>query len=245
MIYLNLDTGECRRNVTAKETLNNRYQIKGGKRKLNQYSNNFVNLTWIGAFFDFLLKSNYVLKVQNGKRLIGKVVKLKGIDFEDCPYILRTPIKINKTVKYVEVQIRKNTNISYTFLDGNDMLKPLDSSACKNQKITIINKPPLETLYLFKDIEKFQPFYQLVKEGKEIYNHYTNFSQDYCYPFVVLDKYDLTLKERRKFLKSKNFSICENDCEYDGDNLETLEFKCYCPLKVNTDQEILTQFKKK
>ena len=84
-----------------------------------------------------------------------------------------------------------------------------------------------------------------MKEGKEIYNHYTNFSQDYCYPFVVLDKYDLTLKERRKFLKSKNFSICENDCEYDGDNLETLEFKCYCPLKVNTDQEILTQFKKK
>ena len=245
MIYLNLDTGECRQSVTVEETIANRYQIKGGKDELNLFSQNIVNRTWTEAFLDFLMKKNYELKGQNSNLQIIKVENLTGIDFGECPYILRAQYKTNIMVKFIEVEIRGNKNISYTFLDGNDMLKPLDSSACENQKITIISNPPLETLYYLEGIKFFQPFFQIVKEGKELFNEYSDFYQDYCYPFTILNQYDLTLKQRREILERYNISFCGDDCEYEGENAETLEFRCYCPLKQDTDQEILKQIEEK
>ena len=137
MKYLNLETGECRQNVTIEETLYNRYQIKGGKEELNQFSQNIINRTWPEAFFEYLMKNNYVLKGQDSNLQIGKVENLTDIDFGECPYILRTQYQTNVLVRFIEVEIRGKNKISYTFLDGNDMLKPLDSSSCQNQKISV------------------------------------------------------------------------------------------------------------
>ena len=245
MNFLNLDTGECRQNVTAEEALYNRYQIKGRKEELDEFSQNFVNRTWSDAFFEYLMRNNFVLEGENSNLRISKVENLTGIDFGECPFILRAQYKTDVMAKVIEFEFKGKRIVNYTFLDANNMLKPLNSSACENQRITILSQPPYETLYYFQDVIKFQPFYQIVKEGQKLFDEYSDFYQDFCYPVSVLDQYDLTLKQRREFLANKNLSFCGKDCQYEGENWMTLEVKCYCPLKQDIDQEILKQIEEK
>ena len=247
MIYLNLDTGECRQNITIEEAARNRYQIKGGKEELNEFSKNFVNRTFLEVFFQYLNKGNFTLKGQESYLQITQLTKLKEIDFGDCPFILRTQYKVHNLndiyVKMIEFEVDRNRMIKYSFI--NNLNEPLNANACENQTITIVSNPPLETLYYFQGNEKFKSFYQNVEEDIELFNEHSRFYKDYCYPFTVIDKYDLTLIERRKFLKEYNLSFCGGDCEYEGENLATLELKCRCPLKEDTEQEFLKQFKEK
>jgi len=244
MIYLILDTGECKQNITIEETLHYKFQIKGGKEELDQFSQNFINKTFLNAFLEYLNKDNYTLKGQDSNLTLTHIKNLKGFDFGDCPYILRTQYKVNDIyVKMIQFEIGGKKNIHYNFIDN--LSQPLNVSDCENQKVTILSNPPKETLYYFTGIEKFQSFYQNVKENIELFNIHSKFYNEYCLPVSVLDKYDLTLDQRREFLKEKNLSFCGDDCEYEGENLEKLELRCRCPLKVDTDQEILKQFEEK
>ena len=94
--------------------------------------------------------------------------------------------------------------IKKIFKDNFDKIykKNFTQNQAFKSKITIISNPPLETLYYLEGIKFFQPFFQIVKEGKELFNEYSDFYQDYCYPFTILNQYDLTLKQRRLFLFS-------------------------------------------
>ena len=216
MIYLNLDTGECRQNVTIEDTIRNRYKIKGGKEELDQFSqqlnSSFVNKTWMEAFFDYLSKFKFEIEGQNSKMKIAKLNNFTDVDFGECPYILRTQFKINDIyVKYVEFEMSDRKHINYQFIDN--MYQPLNSSACENQKVTIIEHPPKESLYYFKNIERFQSFYEHAKEGIQIFNEYSKFYNDYCIPYEVLNQFDLTLEYRRGFLTEYSAFLCGEDCE--------------------------------
>ena len=153
----------------------------------------------------YLNKDNFVLKGQESNLNITHLKNLKGIDFGDCPYILRTQYKVNDIYDQMSEE-SKNKFI-------NNLAEPLDSSACENQKITIVSKPPLETLYYFQSIKKFQPFYQAVKEDIEIFNDHSKYYKDFCYPFIVLNKYDLTLNQRREFLQEykENWALLDSN----------------------------------
>ena len=36
-----------------------------------------------------------------------------------------------------------------------------------------------------------------------------------------------------------NITLCEKGCEYEGDNIKTLNVICYCPIKINMNEEPL------
>ena len=41
-----------------------------------------------------------------------------------------------------------------------------------------------------------------------------------------------------------NVPLCEEDCDYEGLNIETFQVICYCPIKIDVNKEpILNQFK--
>jgi hypothetical protein len=77
-----------------------------------------------------------------------------------------------------------------------------------------------------------------VEEWINSFNQYSNFSQEFCYRSALLNKYDLTLKHIREYFKTKDSLICGDNCEFEGGNLTTLEFRCFCPLKEITEQKI-------
>ena len=248
MIYLNLDTGECRQNITIEDTLNNRYQIKGQKMELNKNSQKFVFITWLEAFHEILSRNNYTLEEKNSNMRIVPLENFNnlnqssvGNDLEECPYILRTKYTINdlkvKVIKVIEIEMGKH-NHKYSIYDTDNLFLPSGSSACENKTVYILSKPPLEFLNFLKGIENFQFFYQMVEGVINSFNEYTDFPLEFCNISTLLHKYDLTLKNIREYLKSNNLLICGDDCEFEGGNLATLEFRCNCPLKKITEQMI-------
>ena len=49
--------------------------------------------------------------------------------------------------------------------------------------------------------------------------------------------YDLILNDRREYIDKMNITLCEKGCEYEGDNIKTLNVICYCPIKINMNEE--------
>ena len=249
MNYLNLDTGECGQNATIEDTLNNRYQLKGKEKELNKYSPKFVLTTWSEAFFEILSRNNYVLEEKDSEIRIVPSENFNNFnqssednDFEECPYLLRTKykmkIKNNLVVKVIEFELMGKHHFNYHIYDTDNLFEPVTSSVCENKTVYVLSKPPLGFLYFLKAIKEFKLFFLFVEEWINKFNQSSNFSQEFCYKSAVLNKYDFTLKQLREYFKTKNSFICGDNCEFEGGNLTTLEFRCFCPLKEISEQKI-------
>ena len=73
--------------------------------------------------------------------------------------------------------------------------------------------------------------------GIDILNIEDPFFNDICFPYSNSVS-DIVLKDRISDIY-QNFSLCENNCEYDGINLKNMSISCLCKVKkkVNTDVE--------
>ena len=47
----------------------------------------------------------------------------------------------------------------------------------------------------------------------------------------------MTLNDRRKYLAEKNISLCEEGCEYEGENIELFQVICYCKIKDSKEDD--------
>ena len=54
-----------------------------------------------------------------------------------------------------------------------------------------------------------------------------------CYPLSILDKVDLTFKDRLKDIEENGFILCNQDCKFEGINSETFQIRCFCPIKID------------
>jgi len=253
MNYLNLDTGECKEKVDSIDFMKYRYKVKGDEELLNNISNNiFFEYKQFPEFFpNFIKEQNIKIEGLNSVLQIGLEENMKnqndsniGIDFGDCPRIIRTKYKIkednNIIYKVIDFQYKGRRLTKYYLYDTDNLETPLDLSVCENQTVTIVS-PPLNYLDYFENIDGINTWYNLYKDGYNIFNTYSPIYTDPCIPLSILDKYDLTLRDRREFIVKKNLPSCEDGCEYEGENLKNLQLLCYC--KIKTDMEIKSSFK--
>ena len=251
MDYLNLDTGECKEKIFRNDFADNAYKVKGGEELLEEVSNNiiFEYVDFYEFFEEFLRKNKIKIKGINSNLQIGLEDNLKnpddsdiGVDLGDCPEKLRIKYEIKNAddiiYKVYEITLNGTKIVKWNAYNIEDLEKPLDLSPCQNQKIKILS-PPLKNY--FEDYEEFQKFNKIIKDGINIYDAYSPIYNNSCIPLTVLDKYDMTLNDRREYITKKNIFLCEEGCEYEGENVELFQVICYCKIKDNKEDISLNQ----
>ena len=254
MDYLNLVTKECQEEVNYGNLKEFQYKVKGGKDKANEISNNvlFEYKSFPEFFEDYVNRYKIKIKGYNTNIQIGSEENLKnpddtdiGIDLGDCPDIIRTKfeMKHNNEIIYKVVDFTFNGRkyVDYYLYDTDDLETPLNLSSCENQNITIVSSPQ-EYLDSFENFEEYKNYFELLKDGKDIYDIFSPLYTDICYPLPILNKYDLTLADRRNYITKKNITICQNDCQYEGENLENFQIICYCKIKTDMENQTYMNF---
>ena len=152
------------------------------------------------------------------------------IDFSNCEHLLREEtygysssnlltvfqIEINNPSEQVLIN-----NVEYAIYDENKT--KLNLSICKDEKIIIHYQ--LNTSKI--DMSKVRYYAEL---GIDIFNINDDFFNDICYPYFV-DDADVVLKDRETDIY-QNYSLCENNCEYNLLNLLQNTVTCSCSAKT-------------
>ena len=98
--------------------------------------------------------------------------------------------------------------------------------------LSVCNNTQIQIFYSLKnnsiDIKNVEYFKGL---GIDIFNIKDSFFNDICRPYSN-EKNDIILKDRIRDI-FKNYSLCNEGCEYNGINIESKISSCICEVKNN------------
>ena len=157
-------------------------------------------------------------------------------DLSICEQILRkvNNISDDKILTMLQIEIDKLNSQSLTnqveYVVYDEEKNQLDLSCCKNI--------PIKVTYQIKDgsalnqsmIEYFSDM------DIDIFNIKDSFFNDICYPYSA-DNSDMILKDRILDIY-QNYSLCDNECEYDKINIENMTVVCSCSVKTEINTEV-------
>ena len=67
-----------------------------------------------------------------------------------------------------------------------------------------------------------------------LYNTSSDYYNDLCFPYTTTEGTDIILDDRKNEYINNNMSLCEDNCEYTGYNIETKKAICNCNVKMAT-----------
>ena len=156
------------------------------------------------------------------------------VDFSLCEDILRIKNNLtnNETLTFLKIEIDKMNDKSLTnqieYKIYNHKKEVLNLSLCENIKVQVH--------YNIKDNSELNKSMILYYSelGIDIFNLNDSFFNDICYPFSNSNS-DIILKDRISDIY-QNYSLCDNNCEYDFIDIESNTVTCNCEIKkeVNT-----------
>ena len=82
------------------------------------------------------------------------------------------------------------------------------------------------------DLANFNHSKYFSGQGFDIYNKSSDFYNDFCTPAFQEDN-DVTLKDRKKYIYPNNVTLCKENCEYNGIDIENERVICSCNLNQN------------
>ena len=207
---------------------------------------------------DVILKSNEDISFhltntlnEKGKLYKGKenYYNLSIIDLGDCESKLKTEngIPLNESLIFLKFEsYYENSeikNVQYEIYNPINKEKISDLSVCQNDIIDIYVPTNLDnqTLIIYEELKN---------KGYDIYNPNDTFYNDICTKYTSVNNTDLTLNDRKDiFYDNKVF--CQENCQYNGINLDIMHAKCECSLSTGeieyeskkfTGFEIVTSF---
>ena len=156
------------------------------------------------------------------------------IDFTLCEEVLRKECHLspNEILTILQIEIDKidektlTNQIEYAIYDE-DKTK-LNLSYCKNVEIKITYEIKDESVLNKSMISYYSDL------GIDIFDINDSFFNDICYPFFISDS-DIILKDRVLDIY-QNYSVCDNNCDYEQFNIENMSVVCSCQVKteINT-----------
>ena len=158
------------------------------------------------------------------------------VDLLSCEDSLRTSYKISKneilTIFQIEIY-NNNSNslinqVEYVIFDDKKVL--LDLSLCSSDTIKIYYSISNSSSLNISSISHFGDI------DVDIFNIKDKFFNDICYPYSEGDS-DLILEDRIKDIY-QNYSLCENNCEYEKINLNNMTISCDCSIKTKIETKI-------
>ena len=205
-------------------------------------SNEDIDKQFDNIIKDVELNKNYQLIGKDYEMVITKINTYSenqtNIDFSECEKILRNKYSLSdeEILTIIQLEINKKNNkaltwqLEYAIYDSEK--ERLDLSYCENINLKI-NYTIKNSSYL--DTEKISKFSDL---GIDIFNIKDDFFNDICYSYGESNS-DLTLKDRKNEI-FQNYSVCDNNCEYEQVDLETMTIECNCKIKSNITLEVET-----
>ena len=152
------------------------------------------------------------------------------INFANCENILRKENNISSsstlTVYQIEIDspFEQSLNKRIEYAVFNENKTRLDLSVCQNEKIEI-NYQLTEAKVNQTKVNYYS------KLGIDVFDIKNEFFHDICYPYSERDS-DIILKDRVSDIY-ENYSMCDNNCEYNGINYSTNTIICICNVKTN------------
>jgi hypothetical protein len=122
-----------------------------------------------------------------------------------------------------------STQIEYQIFNPIN-LQQLNLSYCDNSKIIVY--PPINLNKKTYNLAK-----HLKDQGYNLFNSNDYFYNDICSPFNSFNDTDVLLKDRKNDFYIQNITLCEENCEYEDFNLESLKAKCRCDVKVEVNSD--------
>ena len=152
------------------------------------------------------------------------------IDFNNCEEFLRNVnnISSSRIITFLQIEINDNNKqslvnkVEYQVYDDNKTI--LDLSVCNNTQIQIFYSLKNNSIDI-KNVEYFKGL------RIDIFNIKDSFFNDICRPYSN-KKNDIILKDRIRDI-FKNYSLCNERCEYNGINIESKTSSCICEVKNN------------
>ena len=158
------------------------------------------------------------------------------INFSNCENILRESNGLSSSDILTVYQIEIDNKYEQSLINGIEYAvfyeknKRIDLSVCKDETI--------EINYQIKNISLIDKtkIYYYSEIGVDIFNSSDKFFNDICYSYSENNS-DLILKDRIADIY-ENYSICEENCEYNGINITQYTINCQCSVKTNVDTEV-------
>ena len=156
------------------------------------------------------------------------------IEFSNCENILREKNNLNSSSILTVFQIEiENTNKQSLINDVeyavyNENKEKLDLSVCENELIEINYQ--INTSMI--NISRIDFYSDL---GVDVFNIKDQFFNDICYSYSEGES-DIVLNDRISDIY-QNFSICENNCNYNNINLTKNLVSCKCSIKTSVNSE--------
>ena len=186
-----------------------------------------------GRFYSYNIKSN-LTELKN---------KYKNITFIDI-------VENNYDYLYEKFHLNKESDNIYIVII--DYLCKDNRTATSNYifKFFLENNTELNLSKIDEDM--YFDFYVPIKElelanynyslyfagqGYDIYNKSSNFYNDVCSPAYVKEN-DITLGDRKKYIYPNNVTLCKDNCQYNGVDLENIIIICSCNLNSDSNEEI-------
>ena len=255
MMHLNLDTGECKYNVDNIDLIRGNYQMKLNKDDLEKEGNNLIEIIKNDPeLFNVTGKNNFKIYGNDFSSFqFGKFTNLsiKTDQYQiNCPNLASVSFPLNEhdtdKILYQVLEFKINEDEDgeiHIRFDKNQISKnPFNDPICENQNITYIKSLDdiLPKLDLLNNSKNFEQYVRFFKEGHDIFNVYSPFYNDPCYPISIFNKVDLTLNDRRKDMIKVDIKICRDGCDFEGVNIEKFEVICFCKYSINTEEKSMS-----
>ena len=210
-------------------------EIKEKKEDLEHKLDEIMNIIEIGKKY-IIFGEDYNITI-NKNNNNDEFLKNVNVDLKECEEILRNEYKMSpkETLTLFQIEIDKMNNYSLTrkveYALFNEKKIRLDLSYCENIDIkisyNIINDLPINKSMI--------SYYSNM--GIDVFNIKDPFFNDICYSFSNSES-DIILKDRVEDIY-QNYSLCENNCEYEKFDIESMSVKCNCKLKkeINVTNE--------
>ena len=195
--------------------------------------NIFINEINLGEVYE-IIGEDYFVKI--GPINYNKFEDtLSYINFLECENTLKHNYHISPNNELTEVIIEIENNeekaltnqIEYAIFDGK---KQLDLSICQKDEIEINYEISNHSSIDLELVKKFSEI------GIDILNIKDKFFNDICYPYSDNNS-DMILRDRISIIY-QNYSMCEENCEYEKVDLIDKIITCKCSIKTKLESKI-------
>ena len=235
--YQNTLTKECLKSCSVEE-------IKNKICKINSLSNsNIINIT--SNIRNMILQKNMSSDTNiiiEGENTIYQLISseemssnentnISIIDLGDCEKKLLDEYHLDYLlILKIDTKLTENTAVILNYEVYNPITNvKLNLSICSDTKIYTYSS-------YYPSVESISKIEKLNELGYDLYDINGEFYQDICSSFTSANGTDILLSDRKSDYY-ENVSLCENDCSYQGYDLEKKRIKCECPVKEEISVE--------
>ena len=240
-LYQNIITKECLNSCSVEELLNNICKMNSiTNSNINNMTDNirnFIKEENLTSDTNIIIEGdNTIYQVISSKKMSeNENTNISIIDLGECETILLNEYNLTYLlILKIDTKLNENSAIILNYEVYNPITnEKLNLSLCDSVKINTYSK-------YFPSEESLSKIKKLSESGYDLYNINDAFYQDICSSFTSENGTDILLSDRQTDFY-ENVSLCEDDCNYKGYDLNTKRVQCECPVKEEIKVEESTK----